>query len=146
MDNSRLLRRCCPSVSAHPAKVLLCTQNVCTKVLLCCPWPLVSACRLSKSQNTTTCAHACTTTTKLHGHQALAMLVLIASYLLTYKFPNSVDKIFTSFKLPKSIFERPSVCFVESSSEKFVDLWCKINIWSFQRVVENIIFVLGEKL
>jgi len=30
---------------------------------------------------------------------------------------------------------------MESSSENFVDFWCKINIWSFQRVVENIIFL-----
>ena len=30
---------------------------------------------------------------------------------------------------------------MESSSEKFVHFWCKINIWSFQRVVENVIFL-----
>ena len=40
--------------------------------------PRALQCRLSKSQPTTTCAHACTTTTKLHGHQALTMLVLVA--------------------------------------------------------------------
>jgi len=34
---------------------------------------------------------------------------------------------------------------MESSSEKFVDFWCKINIWSFQRVVENIIFFATVK-
>ena len=98
------------------------------------------------AKQVTTHNNMCTTTTQLHGHQALAMLGLID---MTCKFPNSVDKIFTSFKLPKSIFERPSVClsFVESSSEKFVHFMVQNQYLELSKSCGECYFLAnGEKL
>ena len=63
------------------------------------------------------------------------------------EIPNSVDKILPSFKLPKSIFERPSVCFVESSSEKFVHFLVQNQYLELSKSCGECYFLAnGEKL
>ena len=85
--------------------------------------------------------------TRMHNNKEVAWppsprYVRLDRYLMTYNFPTSVDKIFTSFKLPKSIFERPSALWnlqvknlsisgAKSILEVFKELW-RI-LFSYQR-------------
>jgi len=72
-----------PLGQCHSEKVLLCTQNVCTKVLLCsaAPRPLVSTCQpMLASHNTPAQQQLSCTTTKPWCSEAcsFAMLGLVA--------------------------------------------------------------------